>query len=106
MKIIQDRELVRILTMLESNEKSMRDLGVSILKKNDLMRVSFLTMGLLHSTCLLFAIIAGIFIAQTWHLGLYWLPLILSWVIQVAFSICYLVVTAQSRQKYNDTLKE
>lgn len=103
MRIIQDRELIRITTMLKGDSE-MRNLGITTLNKCK-YRFNFITILVFHILLFEIGLIATIWLCYQFHLGLYWIPVLTFNIFQLLLSICYLDNIWMLRKKYNEYMQ-
>lgn len=75
MKIIQDRELIRITKMMQGDHE-MRDLAVSLLSKKR-FRFNFWTIIVFHFILFELTLMGIIYLFYQFHFGLFWIPVVM-----------------------------
>ena len=105
MKRIQDRELSRICMMIKG-DKEMCELAATILTKKEPVRLSWMTICLLHVIAFVLTVIIGVYLACSYRLGLWYIPVITVCIIQAVWSIVHLITIAEFRKTYNEHIKK
>lgn len=105
MKIIQDRELSRICMMVDG-DKEMSQLAGTILKRKEIVRFSWATICLLHIVAFVATLTYGTYLATTYKLGLYYIPVITVCLLQAVWSVIHLITIAEFRKTYNSHIKK
>ncbi len=101
MKIIQDRELIRITKMMQGDHE-MRDLAVTSLSKKR-FRFNFWTIIVFHFILFELTLMSIIYLCYQFHFGLFWIPAVMLAVAQAIFSLSYLATMWDFRAKYSET---
>lgn len=103
-KLIQKREMRKIVTALSSEDREMRALGIKLLKVKEVVRLSFSTIFFLYmvtTTVFLTGIIYGI---RHYKLGSFQIPLWLIFASWVLYSFVKCIAIFQVRVKYDKHL--
>lgn len=101
MKIIQDRELIRITKMMQGDHE-MRDLAVSLLSKKR-FRFNFWTIIVFHFILFELTLMGIIYLFYQFHFGLFWIPVVMLAIAQAISSLSYLATIRDFRAKYSET---
>lgn len=105
MKVIQERELVRVCTMILSNDKELRQLAVKILKKKERVRLNYSAIIALHGIAVVFFATAVVYLTTKFHLGWYWVPMTLLCLLVAFFMLQNIVAIGSVREKYNEQIR-
>lgn len=105
MKIIQSRELDRIIMML-NGDKEMGDLAATILKKKQKFRFSWITIMTVHMVAFLISTALAAYFSTEYKLGIYSIPVFTAVIFQGAWSTIYLISIMEFRKQYNAHMKK
>lgn len=105
MKIIQERELCRIRMMI-TGDSEMCELAARILQKKEPIRLSWTSILLLHILIFITTVTIGVYLATTYELGLWYIPVITVSTLQAIWSIVHLITIAEFRKQYNKYLQK
>lgn len=105
MKIIQDRELDRICTMIRSSDREMNELACAILCKKQSIRFSLSTIVAFHFFLFLISLV-GTFLLTVHTPRVLDYILFLTVISQAIFSIYYIRVICDFRIAYNNSIKD
>jgi len=106
MKLIQNRELSRIIVMVKSGDQEMRNLAAEILRKKQLIRLNWMTIIAIHMLLFLGSLTLMIYLSYTYKLGLYLIPLITTSIFQGFWSVFHLMVIWKARVDYNKHMQQ
>lgn len=106
MKIIQNRELARIIIMVKSGDQEQRDLAARLLSKSQLIRWSWMTIMGVHMLLFLASLTLMVYLSYTFKLGNYLIPLITTSVFQGFWSVFHLMVVWKIRHDYNKHMQQ
>ena len=105
-KIIQREEMRKILSLIKSDDKEMRDIAVSILDCPERMRFNAFT--IIWFNCVMTVIHLSIIVWLGYKgAGYFLIPLILGFIFQILLSILHIgaCMTNMERKQYDDTVK-
>lgn len=106
MKLIQNRELARIIPMVESGDQEMRRLAIKLITKKEFIRLSWMTILAFHMLMFLISLTFMIYFSYRFKLGLYLIPLITTSVFQGFWSVFHVMVIWKSRMDYNKHIQQ
>ncbi len=105
MKIIQDREVDRICTMVASEDPNMRALAIKIIKGKEKVRLSFSVITFLYALWVIFTMVIAIYFSYLSHFGLYWIPTIATLTFNFIFCTMQVLAIISQRKVYNQQIK-
>lgn len=106
MKVIQDREVDRIKTMILSQDKEMRLLACKILGKKEKVRLSFGTLIGIHGILMVLFATGVVYVTTRFDLGWYWVPMTMFCLLCCFYLLQNLVSIGNARAAYNSKISQ
>ncbi len=103
-KLIQKRELAKIIVAIESDDKEMRKYATKALRKRQIVRFSFTTILLFHLFLVNISITGILFLNDHYKLKFYLVPLVIFAACHVIWTLLFLISSFETRTKYDPKL--